>query len=44
MGNPDYIKRYGMEIIESKIINIHGSNIEIEDDVQEMQDLVVSTN
>ena len=44
MGNPEYIRKFGMQVIESKIINIHGSNVEIEDDVQEMQDLVVSTN
>lgn len=44
MGAPAYQKKYGMETIESKIINIHGERIELEDDVPEIQQLVVATS
>jgi radical SAM superfamily enzyme YgiQ (UPF0313 family) len=44
MGDPEYLARFGMKIVRSKIINIHGTTEEIEDDVQEMQDLVVATD
>ncbi len=43
MGDPDYRRRYGMVTVPSKIINIHGERIELEDDVPEMQELVVAT-
>ena len=43
MGNPDYQKKFGMEIIESDIINIHGSLID-EEEIQERQELVVATD
>jgi radical SAM superfamily enzyme YgiQ (UPF0313 family) len=43
MGNPDYLKKFGMETVTSEIINIHGTREELEDDVPEMQELVVST-
>lgn len=43
MGDPAYQAKYGMVTIESKIINIHGERIELDDDVPEVQDLVVAT-
>ena len=43
MGSPAYQKKFGMETVESKIINIHGERIELEDDVPEIQQLVVAT-
>jgi len=43
MGDPAYQKKYGMETIESKIINIHGERVELEDDVPEVQQLVIAT-
>lgn len=45
MGDPEYQKKYGMKWVTSKIINIHGSLTELEDDsTQELQELVVSTD
>jgi radical SAM superfamily enzyme YgiQ (UPF0313 family) len=44
MGDPAYQSRYGMVTIESKIINIHGERIELDDDVPEVQDLVIATS
>ena len=43
MGDPAYRKKYGMETVESKIINIHGERVELEDDVPEIQQLVIAT-
>jgi radical SAM superfamily enzyme YgiQ (UPF0313 family) len=43
MGDPAYQAKYGMVTIESKIINIHGERIELDDDVPEVQDLVIAT-
>lgn len=43
MGDPAYQKKYGMETVESKIINIHGERVELEDDVPEIQQLVIAT-
>jgi len=43
MGDPEYQKKYGMEIIESAIINIHGSLAESKEEILEMQELVVAT-
>jgi tRNA A37 methylthiotransferase MiaB len=43
MGDPEYQRRYGMVTVPSKIINIHGERVELEDDVPEIQDLVVAT-
>ncbi|MCG9875860.1 MAG: cobalamin-dependent protein [Leptospiraceae bacterium] len=42
MGNPEYQKAHEMEIVESKIINIHGSLLDNEE-VYETQKLVVAT-
>ena len=44
MGDPAYQKKFGMVTVESKIINIHGERVELEDDVPELQDLVVATH
>jgi len=44
MGDPAYQKKYGMVTVESKIINIHGERVELDDDVPEVQDLVVATS
>jgi radical SAM superfamily enzyme YgiQ (UPF0313 family) len=43
MGNPDYLKKFEMVTVQSEIINIHGTREELEDDVPEVQDLVIST-
>ena len=43
MGDPAYQAKYGMVTVESKIINIHGERIELDDDVPEVQDLVIAT-
>lgn len=43
MGDPEYRRRYGMVTVPSRIINIHGERVELEDDVPEIQDLVVAT-
>jgi hypothetical protein len=44
MGNPDYLKKFGMVTVRSEIINIHGIREEMHDDVPEVQDLVISTD
>ena len=44
MGDPAYQKKFGMVIVESKIINIHGERVELEDDVPELQQLVIATH
>jgi radical SAM superfamily enzyme YgiQ (UPF0313 family) len=44
MGDPAYQAKYGMVTVESKIINIHGERIELDDDVPEVQDLVIATS
>jgi radical SAM superfamily enzyme YgiQ (UPF0313 family) len=41
MGDPAYLQEHGMEIVETKIINIHGALDE--DEIPEMQQLVVAT-
>lgn len=43
MGNVIYQKKYGMEIVKTSIINMHGSLSNTEE-VQEMQQLVIATN
>jgi radical SAM superfamily enzyme YgiQ (UPF0313 family) len=43
MGDPEYQRRYGMELVESKIINIHGSVAEADAEIVETQQLVVAT-
>ncbi len=43
MGDPEYQRKHGMEIVETEIINLHGSLLENEE-IYERQQLVVSTN
>lgn len=43
MGDPAYQRRYGLEIVKSRIINIHGEAADLADDVVETQELVVAT-
>lgn len=43
MGDPEYQKKYGMVTIETKVVNIHGSLIESEDEIYETQQLVIAT-
>ena len=43
MGDLEYQKKFEMEVIETKIINMHGSLIETEE-IYEHQQLVISTN
>ncbi|PIQ86834.1 MAG: hypothetical protein COV74_03110 [Candidatus Omnitrophica bacterium CG11_big_fil_rev_8_21_14_0_20_45_26] len=43
MGDPAYQKKYGMETVESKVVNIHGSLVESEDNIYETQELVIAT-
>ncbi len=47
MGDPEYQKKYGMKMVESRIINIHGSltdREEFDEAIQEMQELVIGTD
>ncbi|MBV5322386.1 MAG: cobalamin-dependent protein [Ilumatobacteraceae bacterium] len=44
MGNPAYQKQYGIQVVRSEIINIHGEKLVSEDDVAEYQELVISTH
>jgi radical SAM superfamily enzyme YgiQ (UPF0313 family) len=43
MGDPEYQRKYGMEIVETQIINIHGSLAESREEIAEVQQLVVAT-
>lgn len=43
MSDPEYQRKFGFEIIETKIINIHGS-LSTREEVPEIQHLVVGTN
>lgn len=44
MGDPDYQSRFGMELVRSKVGTIHGTEIQMEDDVLEEEDIVIATN
>lgn len=44
MGDPEYQRRFGMQLVETRIINIHGSLDSGDDDVTEYQQLVVATD
>jgi radical SAM superfamily enzyme YgiQ (UPF0313 family) len=44
MGDPDYLRKYGMELIASEILNIHGAYELSPDKIIEVQQLVVATN
>jgi radical SAM superfamily enzyme YgiQ (UPF0313 family) len=43
MGSLEYQRKYGMEIVETKIINMHGSLLK-NDEISEKQQLVVATS
>lgn len=43
MGDPEYLGKFAMVTVRCEIINIHGSKEELDDDVTEYQDLVIST-
>jgi hypothetical protein len=43
MGDPEYQARFGMETVETRIVNIHGALDENEGDVEERQQLVIAT-
>lgn len=43
MAAPEYIKLHGLQIVESKIVNIHGSPRVNDDGIEESQLLVVAT-
>jgi len=43
MGDPKYIEKYGLELVENDIINIHGALGEWIDDIYETQQMVVGT-
>jgi len=44
MGDPAYQAKYGMVLVETKIINVHGSLEEDVDGIAEMQQMVVATS
>ena len=43
MGDPEYQKKYGMQTVVTKVVNIHGS-LEDEEEVYEQQELVIATS
>jgi tRNA A37 methylthiotransferase MiaB len=43
MGDIRYQQKFGMEVVESEIINVHGQKLVSEDDVSEVQSLVIAT-
>lgn len=43
MGDPEYQRRYGMETVETVVVNIHGELVEDADAVPETQELVIAT-
>jgi radical SAM superfamily enzyme YgiQ (UPF0313 family) len=44
MADPEDMRRYEMAIVQSPIVNIHGSLAEADQDIVEMQPLVVATS
>lgn len=44
MGDPEYQRRYGMEIVQTPIINSHGRRNDSAGGVEELQELVVATS
>jgi len=44
MGDAEYRSKHGMKTIRSEIVNIHGSRVELDDDVPEYQELVIETS
>jgi radical SAM superfamily enzyme YgiQ (UPF0313 family) len=43
MGNPEYQKTHGFELVKTKIINIHGAKRRKQDGVEEYQVLVIAS-
>lgn len=43
MGDPEYQRKYGMETVHSRIINIHGFREKSEECIDEYQNLVIAT-
>ena len=43
MGDPEYLEKYDMKVVENDIINIHGALGEWLDDIYETQQMVVGT-
>lgn len=43
MSNPDYQKEFRTETVQTRMINIHGTRKEIENDVPEIEDTVIAT-
>ncbi len=43
MGDPEYQRRYGMALIESKTVNMHGSLAATPDEILQTQFLVIAT-
>jgi radical SAM superfamily enzyme YgiQ (UPF0313 family) len=43
MGDPAYRMDYGIETVQSRIVNVHGSLVERDDDVVEMQEVIIAT-
>lgn len=44
MGNPDYIKKYGLETVRVKQTSMHNSIYIDKDEVLETEDIIISTN
>lgn len=44
MADPEYQEMYGMEILRTKIINVHGKKMVSVSGVEEWQDLIIATN
>lgn len=44
MGDPEYQKKYGMVMVETKVVNVHGGWQEAGDEIFETQQLVIGTN
>jgi len=43
MGDPEYQKKYGMQTVVTKVVNIHGS-LDDKEEVYEQQELVIATS
>ena len=44
MGDLEYQRQYGMELIESEILNIHGARESSINGIKEVQELVIATD
>jgi len=44
VGDPDYQKKYGMQLVETEVVNIHGELLDSNREVTEPRDLVVATH